>query len=225
MHVDRINSASLHNFQIFYPARVPKGVKYDLHSIMHYSPLVSNTLRLSRPLLSNEYYTVLHTPLLFIIQSFSVNPFIKMPTMTAMNAKKDVLMGQRDALSFYDVKAINVEYCQGSCKDNCLNEGYILNKNGRCVCVCPEGLTGSRCERVQTPCGGKVDLAANQQKTIQTPTSYQNKKCAWLITAPDGYLVEISFTRFDISKVQGSEKKCAHIVEVRNNILGQRGDV
>lgn len=70
--------------------------------------------------------------------------------MSAKNPKKDVLMGQRDALGYYDVKAINVEYCQGNCQDNCLNDGYVIYKDNACRCVCPEGLSGRRCEQIAT---------------------------------------------------------------------------
>jgi len=40
IHVDKINRASIHNFQTYYDAKIPEGVRYDLNSIMHYSPRV-----------------------------------------------------------------------------------------------------------------------------------------------------------------------------------------
>jgi len=70
--------------------------------------------------------------------------------MTTRNPRKDALMGQRDALSFYDIKAVNMEYnCKGSCTNRCDNGGYPFQKGGRCICICPEGLTGNRCENVE----------------------------------------------------------------------------
>ena len=70
-----------------------------------------------------------------------------------------------------------------------------------------------------------ITLRANEEKTIKTPNYPNNsdyEKCTWLITAPDNYLVQIYFEEFEISSL-GSV--CAHNVEIRNNVLGQRGDM
>lgn len=76
-----------------------------------------------------------------------------------------------------------------------------------------------------TACGSVIDLGANQEQVITSPNSYSGKKCVWLINAPSGFLVEVTFDSFDISEARGTDRSCAHTVEVRNNVLGQRGDM
>ncbi|KAF6039560.1 hypothetical protein EB796_002123 [Bugula neritina] len=194
IHVDKINRASIHNFQTYYDAKIPQGVRYDLNSIMHYSP-----------------------------RSFAL--YLNKPTITAKNPKKDVLLGQRAALSYYDIMAVNKEYCQDNCVNNCLNEGYSIFKGGSCRCVCPEGLAGSRCERVDSRCGGEITLSPSEPKTITTPNypeNYDHEKCIWLINAPPGYLVQVTFDDLQVASLRNL---CPHWVEIRNNLLAQRGDI
>ena len=113
------------------------------------------------------------------MQSFAV--YGNKPTMTAKNPNKDILMGQRSALSFYDVMAVNKEYCKGNCNNNCLNEGYMIQKNGRCQCVCPEGLRGSQCELVDSSEYKRIVMCSHYVftflplKKIQRQKSFTNK--------------------------------------------------
>ena len=40
------------------------------------------------------------------------------PAMTGKNLKKQSLMGQREALSYYDIKAVNMHYqCEKDCEN------------------------------------------------------------------------------------------------------------
>jgi len=74
-------------------------------------------------------------------------------------------------------------------------------------------------------CGGIINLRAGESTTFTSPgypSSHGNKRCAWLINAPQDYLVEILFDEFDIAT---NGQMCGHNVEVRNNLLGQRGDL
>ena len=71
-----------------------------------------------------------------------------------------------------------------------------------------------------------MTLSASRSQTISTPNyprQYRNNRCVWLITAPAGYLVEVMFPRFDIRSKHTST--CSHYVEIRDNVLGQRGDL
>ncbi|VDK54873.1 unnamed protein product [Gongylonema pulchrum] len=57
-------------------------------------------------------------------------------------------IGQRETLSFYDIKMVNQAYCKGHCKrkDECKNGGY-LNPSNCNVCLCPSGFGGALCEK------------------------------------------------------------------------------
>ena len=72
----------------------------------------------------------------------------------------------------------------------CKNDGYMTNKDGRCRCVCPEGISGSTCEDTSTrqrySCGSVVNLTHQRQRmTIQTPNYPRHYSaetaCTWLI--------------------------------------------
>ncbi|XP_077869491.1 plasminogen-like [Saccoglossus kowalevskii] len=68
------------------------------------------------------------------------------PTITPVNPLDMPKMGQRNYLSFYDVKLANMLYeCNAQCADwlpECSGDGYI---GPECTCVCHDGLVG-RCE-------------------------------------------------------------------------------
>ncbi|RUS71254.1 hypothetical protein EGW08_020989 [Elysia chlorotica] len=68
-------------------------------------------------------------------------------------------MGQRERMSFYDIKAANMAYCKDVCSTvtfSCLHDGYPDPKD--CSrCRCPDGLHGSRCQAAAPSvesCGG-----------------------------------------------------------------------
>lgn len=108
----------------------------------------------------------------FLLQSFRKTSMGDPKTITAKNPKKNALMGQRTALGFYDIMAVNLQYCQGSCPNTCMNDGYQMYKNGECKCVCAEGLTGSRCEQVTSDAGKSYtkELQPSHRKTEATLT-------------------------------------------------------
>ncbi|GMT01189.1 hypothetical protein PENTCL1PPCAC_23363 [Pristionchus entomophagus] len=117
--------------------------------------------------------------------------------MTTTVVTKDPLfrstIGQRETLSFYDVKTINTAYCSGKCSGatKCLNGGYP--HPSRCSeCVCPSGLGGSVCDTFEAPknaeCGALL-TASSEWKEITSPgfpdPGYnQDQQCAWLVQSP-----------------------------------------
>lgn len=78
-----------------------------------------------------------------------------------------------------------------------------------------------------TGCGGVINLAANGVRSITSPgypgTVTRRGKCVWLVNAPRGYLVEVMFESMDIKSRQSTS--CSHNVEIRDNVLGQRGSM
>jgi hypothetical protein len=99
-------------------------------------------------------------------------------------------------LSFNDIKTANLAYCKTSCSTalNCQRNGYPHPK--RCsTCICPEPFRGNLCETVSSAstCGGTI----TQSGTISSPnypSAYpSNTKCNWLIKAPAGTRIRITF--------------------------------
>ncbi|VDN03726.1 unnamed protein product [Thelazia callipaeda] len=71
----------------------------------------------------------------------------KSKTLLTKDPLYQMTIGQRESLSFYDVKLINEAYCKGHCKekDLCKNGGYLNPSNCR-TCLCPSGFGGSKCD-------------------------------------------------------------------------------
>ncbi|KJH46437.1 thrombospondin type 1 domain protein [Dictyocaulus viviparus] len=123
-------------------------------------------------------------------------------------------IGQRDQLSFNDIRLMNKIYCSNVCpkKLPCQRGGYTDPR--RCDrCRCPDGFTGQFCEQVMTGygavCGGKI------QNCRENCSSGQ--ECSWLLVAPPGQIVEMQFIgEFEMyCKVRHS--LCMDYVEVRNS--------
>uniref|UniRef100_A0A0K0FTJ2 Zinc metalloproteinase n=1 Tax=Strongyloides venezuelensis TaxID=75913 RepID=A0A0K0FTJ2_STRVS len=87
-------------------------------------------------------------------------------TIVALNTMFDKTMGQRNMLSFNDVKLINFKYCNSSCPTpiNCENGGY-QNRNICGACRCPLGFYGTNC---QNYIGSKSTLCGKQFLTANT---------------------------------------------------------
>ncbi|MCP9266235.1 Metalloendopeptidase [Dirofilaria immitis] len=99
-------------------------------------------------------------------------------------------IGQRNDLSFIDIKEANRMYCKDKCKVNlnCLNGGYEDPRNCA-ICKCPPGSAGSRCESIPLStgkldivsiagCGGEL-LAGEQWLTLKSSVV---GNCYWRIT-------------------------------------------
>uniref|UniRef100_A0A0K0FWS1 Metalloendopeptidase n=1 Tax=Strongyloides venezuelensis TaxID=75913 RepID=A0A0K0FWS1_STRVS len=110
-------------------------------------------------------------------------------TIVAIDGKYDKTMGQRNRLSFNDIKLINFKYCNSSCSTSisCLNGGYV-NPNSCGVCKCPLNFYGTYCQNYvtspSTTCGSQM-LTANT--TLQFLTISGALNCYFVIkTTPYG---------------------------------------
>ncbi|KAJ1351071.1 Zinc metalloproteinase dpy-31 [Parelaphostrongylus tenuis] len=133
--------------------------------------------------------------------------------------------GQRDQLSFNDIRLMNKIYCNNVCsrKLPCQRGGYTDPR--RCDrCRCPDGFTGQFCEQVMpgygAVCGGKIQLSSEWTKFSSPgyPREFkEGQECSWLLVAPPGQLVEMQFVgEFEMyCKVRHS--LCMDYVEVRNS--------
>ncbi|VDM09295.1 unnamed protein product [Wuchereria bancrofti] len=132
--------------------------------------------------------------------AFSVDQ--KSKTLLTKDPFYQMTIGQRDSLSFYNIKLINEAYCKGDCKEKneCRNGGYLNPSNCK-SCLCPSGFGGSKCETHATSesnskCGGTLKAIVDWQyiESPGYPDEYStNVICNWLIEADKEERIEISF--------------------------------
>ncbi|CAG9534698.1 unnamed protein product [Cercopithifilaria johnstoni] len=134
-------------------------------------------------------------------------------------------IGQRDQLSFNDIRLMNVIYCSDSCakKLPCQRGGYTDPRRcGRCRC--PDGFTGKLCERVMpgfgADCGGRMELTTSWKRITSPnyPRDFkEGQECSWLLVAPPGQRVQLRFYgEFEMyCKVRHS--LCMDYIEIRNS--------
>ncbi|XP_048769783.2 zinc metalloproteinase nas-36-like [Ostrea edulis] len=156
-------------------------------------------------------------------------------TITAKQPNFERTMGQRTALSFYDIKAANYHYCQGKCTgglkwSKCRNDGYRDPKNCK-ICKCPEGWTGRYCTILSSSrpssrsCGSRYRTAGRKYRSLQSPgyssSGYTTTaECTWKIRAPIGKRVKLYFSgSFKIK----CHSRCLDFVEVRYKSLSATG--
>ncbi|VDM48450.1 unnamed protein product [Toxocara canis] len=93
----------------------------------------------------------------------------KSKTLLTRDPFYQTTIGQREGLSFYDVKIINEAYCKG--KTECKNGGYT-NPHDCKSCLCPSGFGGAKCEinekALESQCGG-VLKANDKWQTVESP--------------------------------------------------------
>ncbi|CAL1532490.1 unnamed protein product [Lymnaea stagnalis] len=105
-------------------------------------------------------------------------------------------LGQREAMTFFDVKLANLAYCKDACPSatfSCLHDGYPDPKD--CSrCRCPDGLSGSVCQYAATSvgasCGGPLFVDGGAKYTVRSPGypwAYMgNTQCSWLFQTRPG---------------------------------------
>ncbi|XP_013387072.1 zinc metalloproteinase dpy-31 [Lingula anatina] len=186
----------------------PKGVEYDMSSVMHYG---------------GNYF---------------IKPGARGFTLVTKNPDMQKVIGQRFYLSFLDVKAVNYRYCSDTCStpsliwDKCEHEGYRDPKNCD-QCRCPQGWTGKYCQDVDSGSCSDTSLIATTEPKFLTSPGYHDsgyskgQYCAWLITAPEGMRVTAKFVG-DFAVRSDSNLSCEHPfcqdwVEVRYLSLAQTG--
>uniref|UniRef100_A0A914BX05 Metalloendopeptidase n=1 Tax=Acrobeloides nanus TaxID=290746 RepID=A0A914BX05_9BILA len=134
-------------------------------------------------------------------------------------------IGQRDQLSFNDIRLMNVIYCRDTCPRQlpCQRGGYTDPR--KCDrCRCPDGFTGMYCEQVMpgygAECGGRIEVRNSWTRITSPgyPTEFkEGQECSWLLVAPPGYHVQLQFySEFEMyCKVRHS--LCMDYVEIRNS--------
>uniref|UniRef100_A0A158PGB1 Zinc metalloproteinase n=1 Tax=Angiostrongylus costaricensis TaxID=334426 RepID=A0A158PGB1_ANGCS len=111
-------------------------------------------------------------------------------------------IGQREKLSFLDIETINRAYCSDRCLEpnTCQNGGY-QHPNLCDTCLCPDGLSGAKCEDSEPPrnaqCGGGV-VVTGEWQSIESPGYsddgyYPDQKCSWFFVAPERKRIEFKF--------------------------------
>ncbi|KRY73611.1 Zinc metalloproteinase dpy-31, partial [Trichinella pseudospiralis] len=133
-------------------------------------------------------------------------------------------IGQRDHLSFNDIRLMNQIYCSHVCTPlNCQRGGYTDPK--KCSrCRCPDGFTGKLCEIVMpgfdANCGGLVAVKSRWHyfSSPNYPKAFKaGQECSWLFRAADGLRVELEFIeRFDIY-CKAEHSLCMDYIEIRNS--------
>ncbi|XP_048737759.2 blastula protease 10-like [Ostrea edulis] len=111
-------------------------------------------------------------------------------------------MGQRNVLSFLDIKTANDLYkCAASCpvQLNCKNKGYV---GPNCACLCPQGLTGRDCSEVvqsNTNCGGELTETSGTFTSPNYPGDYSPyAECMWVIKGPPGSRISLTIEDFRV---------------------------
>jgi astacin len=134
-------------------------------------------------------------------------------------------IGQRDQLSFNDIRLMNKAYCSKRCSSPlaCQRGGYTDTRHCD-KCRCPDGFTGKLCDKVMggygSGCGGTVEVEGDW-KTISSPNYPrrfdEGQECSWLIKAPSGQHVELEFVgQFDLY-CKKEHSLCMDYVEVKNS--------
>lgn len=110
-------------------------------------------------------------------------------------------IGQRDQLSFNDIRLMNEIYCRETCPRQlgCQRGGYTDPRH--CDrCRCPDGFTGTLCEQVMpgygANCGGQLELGAEWTRIASPnyPAEFrEGQECSWLLVAPPGQRVQLQF--------------------------------
>ncbi|XP_076084499.1 MAM and LDL-receptor class A domain-containing protein 1-like isoform X1 [Mytilus galloprovincialis] len=147
-------------------------------------------------------------------------------TIQFKDQRLEFLADSADGLEFYDIQDVTDAYkCTDHCTNipNCQNGGFL---NFQCTCTCPDVLTGTICEGTVSnsqTCGGVINLAAGEERLIQSPNYPSNYptglECTWLVKGTANNIVRASVQYMDIS----ADAACNHWLEYRYNLLGQKG--
>ncbi|EFP09205.1 CRE-DPY-31 protein [Caenorhabditis remanei] len=166
-----------------------------------------------------DYGSIMH------YRSKAFSKFDDLYTISTFVTDYQKTIGQRDQLSFNDIRLMNKIYCSAVCPSKlpCQRGGYTDPR--RCDrCRCPDGFTGQYCEQVMpgygATCGGKVSLTRSTTRLSSPgyPREFkEGQECSWLLVAPPGHIVEFQFIgEFEMyCKVRHS--LCMDYVEVRNS--------
>ncbi|CAO4359970.1 unnamed protein product [Caenorhabditis nigoni] len=136
-------------------------------------------------------------------------------TIETQDKRYQGTIGQRQKLSFIDVKQVNRLYCNSVCPVAlpCQHGGYP-DPNNCSVCKCPDGLGGKLCGRVakgtdHDKCGGELVATPEWQEMI-----YKGKRtCNWRVKSPNGGRVRLVFTELRYQ----CATSCKAYIEIKHN--------
>ncbi|XP_064597554.1 zinc metalloproteinase nas-26-like [Liolophura sinensis] len=167
-----------------------------------------------------DYASVMH----YSAYAFSKN---SLPTISPKDPIMEQVLGQRETMSFFDVKFINTMYaCAGKCGVNslewnfCKNGGY-RDPNDCDRCKCPSGFAPPSCAEISpginANCGQRELVATEVEKTLTSPgypSGYPGRAdCAWIIRAPRDQRLRLQFK--GEFHVEPHSLTCRAFVEVR----------
>ncbi|CAH1785817.1 unnamed protein product, partial [Owenia fusiformis] len=197
------------------------------------SPFVKSSWTRTNPFgVPYDLSSVMHYP----SAAFGISP--RTITMETIDKEKRGVIGQRNGISFWDARVINMYYCSNQCvvggldAGDCNNYGYLHPGNCQ-ICLCQDGWSGTRCSSIQEgspePCGGEV-VAMEQPQFLNSPgfnqTNYTHgQQCSWLITTTPGDVILMKFIdNFGIIPPQGTRvRTCEDYVEIRYKHLATVG--
>ncbi|XP_062612337.1 blastula protease 10-like [Saccostrea cucullata] len=194
----------------------------DDHVIMHWDQIEEGRQNQNMERLSLGSHDRTPYDVTSILQ-YGLTAFTKtgLRTMTLKDKKLEGLVKSSEGLTHLDVKEITLAYqCSSKCvnKPSCLNGGFV-GKN--CDCECPDGLTGTICQGVESDagCGGILNLNSNgyrDLKSINYPNAYPvDKECTILITAPKGSKIKLEVMNNELNLRRSASNYCYHWIEVR----------
>ncbi|XP_071479800.1 blastula protease 10-like [Diadema antillarum] len=140
------------------------------------------------------------------LMHYGMNYFSKngLPTITTKDPALSGLLGNRDALTFNDIKLANIIYdCNGHCTASlvCLNGGY---QGPDCGCVCPPGFHGTFCQTGDEPvdpeeCVFTFTEASGEIRSPNYPNNYNDMTdCTYRIKGGKDSSITIIFRDFDL---------------------------
>ncbi|XP_071477908.1 protein SpAN-like [Diadema antillarum] len=148
------------------------------------------------------------------------------PTITTNDPLQMHRLGNREGLSFADIKLANLIYnCNDGCTStlSCQNGGY---QGPNCDCVCPPGFSGDLCENGDGPtepegCVYRLTDPEGEIMSPNYPNNYDNNQnCLYMIEGAPGATITLTFVDMDIE----SHTTCAYdSVEVRTGDVSSPG--
>ncbi|XP_011665326.2 blastula protease 10 isoform X1 [Strongylocentrotus purpuratus] len=154
-----------------------------------------------------------------------------LPTITTKDSSKLSLLGNREYLSFLDIKLANIIYkCNEECTAEivCLNDGY---QGPYCNCVCPPGYSGTFCQQNGDPvepvgptgeCVHTFTAAVAEIKSVNYPNNYDDLlDCTYRIQGGPGSSITLVFNDFDFEEHVNCEYDYLNVRSGDRDLIGR----
>ena len=130
------------------------------------------------------------------------------PTLRARDPLQQHLVGRRiGRMTHRDMAGANLAYrCSDHCTSPpaCQNGGFV---DKTCRCVCPDGISGELCQTVPSdyryygPLCGDANVTSPGAISLElTGADRTPRDCFWLVTAPEGREVSLTFGGVSMSQ-------------------------